>query len=36
MEVDTKSGAMKNFIEPGREPGVEVDDSDISIPAPAQ
>jgi hypothetical protein len=35
MEVDTINTALQNFIEPAQELGVEINDSDISIPAPA-
>jgi hypothetical protein len=34
-EVDTINEAMTGFIEPARELGVEIDASDIAIPAPA-
>jgi hypothetical protein len=34
-EVDVISEAMTNFIEPALEFGVEIDASDINIPAPA-
>jgi hypothetical protein len=34
-EADVISEAMTNFIEPARELGVEIDASDINIPAPA-
>jgi hypothetical protein len=34
-EVDTINEAMTHFIEPARELGVEIDPSDINIPAPA-
>jgi len=35
LEVDTINEALTNFIEPARELGVEIESSDISIPAPA-
>jgi hypothetical protein len=35
MEVDVINEAMTNFIDPAREMGVEIDPSDINIPAPA-
>jgi hypothetical protein len=35
LEVDTINEALTNFIEPGREMGVEIDASDINVPAPA-
>jgi hypothetical protein len=35
MEVATINEAMANFIEPARELGVEIDPTDINIPAPA-
>jgi hypothetical protein len=35
QEVETINEAMTHFIEPGRELGVEIDSSDINIPAPA-
>jgi hypothetical protein len=34
-EVETINEAISHFIEPGRELGVEIDASDINIPAPA-
>jgi hypothetical protein len=35
LEVDTISEALANFIEPGRELGVEISRGDINIAAPA-